>query len=212
MAEGKEKTAKGVKKQGVQKQPVEIRKDYIPRLKKIYEQKIIPGMMEKSGYTNRMDIPRLHKIVINMGIGAAKENPKLIDSAVEELALITGQRPVVTRARKAIASFKIKAGMPIGCMVTLRKNRMYEFLDRFINIALPRSRDFKGVSPKGFDGRGNYTLGIREEILFSELNIEKIEHVKGMNLTIVTSARTDEECRTLIEFFGMPFEKEKNRG
>jgi len=212
MAEGKEKTAKGVKKQGVQKQPVEIRKDYIPRLKKIYEQKIIPSMMEKSGYTNRMDIPRLHKIVINMGIGAAKENPKLIDSAVEELALITGQRPVVTRARKAIASFKIKAGMPIGCMVTLRKNRMYEFLDRFINIALPRSRDFKGVSPKGFDGRGNYTLGIREEILFSELNIEKIEHVKGMNLTIVTSARTDEECRTLIEFFGMPFEKEKNRG
>ncbi|HEY4715706.1 MAG TPA: 50S ribosomal protein L5 [bacterium] len=184
----------------------------MPRLKKIYEQKIIPSMMEKSGYTNRMDIPRLHKIVINMGIGAAKENPKLIDSAVEELALITGQRPVVTRARKAIASFKIKAGMPIGCMVTLRKNRMYEFLDRFINIALPRSRDFKGVSPKGFDGRGNYTLGIREEILFSELNIEKIEHVKGMNLTIVTSARTDEECRTLIEFFGMPFEKEKNRG
>jgi large subunit ribosomal protein L5 len=152
-----------------------------------------------------MQVPRLEKIVVNMGLGEAISNGKLIDAAVEDLSVITGQRPVVTRAKKAIANFKLRQGVPIGAMVTLRKRRMYEFLDRLVNIALPRVRDFKGVSGKSFDGRGNYTLGLREQLIFPEINYDKVEKVKGMNITIVTTARTDEEAKALLRLFGMPF-------
>ncbi len=198
-----EKVTKGKK--------VEIPKDYVPRLKKLYREQIVPYMIKKLNFKNPMRVPRLNKIVVNMGVGAAKDNPKLIDAAVNELGLITGQKPIVRRARKAIASFKLKAGVPIGCKVTLRDKIMYEFFDRLINIALPRSRDFKGVPKTGFDGRGNYTLGIKEEIIFPEVNLDKIELMKGMNITFVTTARTDEECMMLLESFGMPFEKKEKK-
>jgi len=184
---------------------------YVPRLKKLYHEKILPDLMKRLNLKNPMEVPRLSKIVVNMGVGAAKDNPKLIDAAVNELAMITGQKPSIRRARKAIASFKLRAGVPIGCAVTLRGNIMYEFLDRLINIALPRSRDFKGVPRKGFDGRGNYTLGIKEEIIFPEVNIDKIELMKGMNVSFVTTARTDEECIALLEGFGLPFEKKEKK-
>jgi len=175
------------------------------RLKELYQNDIIPKMMKDFGYKNKYQVPRLHKIVINMGVGAAKENIKLLDSAVEELALVAGQRPVVRKAKKSIAPFKLRKGMLIGCMVTLRGARMYEFFDRCVNIAFPRVRDFRGVSPNSFDGKGNYTIGITEETIFPEINYDKVEKIKGMNITIVTTANKDEESRYLLKLLGMPF-------
>ena len=175
------------------------------RLKELYKEVVIPEMTKKFGYKNPLQVPRIEKVVINMGLGAAVQNIKIIDNAVEELSAITGQRSVVTRAKRSVAAFKLRAGMPIGCMVTLRRERMYEFLDRLFNVALPRVRDFRGLNPKGFDGRGNYTIGIREQIIFPEINYDKVERIQGMNITIVTNAKTDEEAREMLKLLGMPF-------
>ena len=175
------------------------------RLQDQYKAEIVPKLKEKFGYRNVMQVPRLSKVVVNMGLGDAIENVKVIETAAAEIAIITGQKPVVTKARKSIANFKLREGVPIGVMVTLRRDRMYHFLDKLIAIALPRVRDFKGVSPKGFDGRGNYTLGIKEQIMFPEVNYDKIEKIRGMNITIVTTARTDEEGLELLRLMGMPF-------
>jgi large subunit ribosomal protein L5 len=175
------------------------------RLQDQYKAEIVPKLKEKFGYRNVMQVPRLSKVVVNMGLGDAIENVKVIETAAAEIAIITGQKPVVTKARKSIANFKLREGVPIGVMVTLRRDRMYHFLDKLIGIALPRVRDFKGVSPKGFDGRGNYTLGIKEQIMFPEVNYDKIEKIRGMNITIVTTARTDEEGLELLRLMGMPF-------
>jgi large subunit ribosomal protein L5 len=174
-------------------------------LREKYEREIIPQLMKRFGYKNIMQAPKLKRIVINMGLGEAIQNIKVLDSAVEEIGLITGQRPAITKARKSIAQFKLRKGMPIGCMVTLRKDRMYEFFNRLINIALPRVRDFRGVSGKSFDGRGNYALGIREQLTFPEIDYDKIDKVKGMNIIIVTTAKTDEEGKELLRLLGMPF-------
>lgn len=175
------------------------------RLQDQYRKEIVPRLKEKFGYRNVMRVPKLSKVVVNMGLGDAIENAKVIETAAEEIAIITGQKPVVTKARKSIANFKLREGVPIGVMVTLRRDRMYVFLDKLIAIALPRVRDFKGVSPKGFDGRGNYTLGIKEQIMFPEVNYDKIDKIRGMNITIVTTARTDEEGLELLRLMGMPF-------
>ncbi len=177
------------------------------RLKEIFTAEIAPKLMKEFQYKSVMEVPRIEKVVVNMGLGEAIQNPKILESAVEELTKMTGQRAVITRAKKSIAGFKLREGMPIGCMVTLRRERAYEFLDRLINVGLPRVRDFKGVSPKAFDGRGNYTLGIREQIIFPEIEIDKIAKVKGLNVTIVTTAKTDEESRQLLAGLGMPFRK-----
>jgi len=175
------------------------------KLKDLYQENVIPALMKRFGYQNRMEVPRLDKIVINMGLGEAIQNIKILDSAVQELSQITGQKPIITKAKKSIAQFKLRTGMPIGCMVTLRKERMYEFFSRLVNVALPRVRDFKGVSGKSFDGRGNYSLGIREQLIFPEIHYDKIEKVKGMNIIIVTTAKTDEEGKELLKLLGMPF-------
>jgi large subunit ribosomal protein L5 len=175
------------------------------RLQDQYKKEIVPRLKEKFGYRNVMRVPKLSKVVVNMGLGDAIENAKVIETAAEEIAIITGQKPVVTKARKSIANFKLREGVPIGVMVTLRRDPMYVFLDKLIAIALPRVRDFKGVSPKGFDGRGNYTLGIKEQIMFPEVNYDKIDKIRGMNITIVTTARTDEEGLELLRLMGMPF-------
>ena len=175
------------------------------RLHDQYKAEIVPKLKEKFGYRNVMQVPRLSKVVVNMGLGDAIENVKVIETAAAEIGIITGQKPVVTKARKSIANFKLREGVPIGVMVTLRRDRMYHFLDKLIAIALPRVRDFKGVSPKGFDGRGNYTLGIKEQIMFPEVNYDKIDKIRGMNITIVTTARTDEEGLELLRLMGMPF-------
>ncbi len=177
------------------------------RLFEYYRDKVVPELIKEFGYKNIMQVPRINKIVVNAGLGEAIQNQRLVDAMVNEIAQITGQRPVVTRARKSIANFKLRAGMPIGVKVTLRGDRMYEFLDRLVNIALPRVRDFRGVSPKAFDGRGNYTLGLNEQIIFPEVDYDKIEKVKGMNITIVTSAQHDEEARSLLAHLGMPFRR-----
>ncbi len=174
-------------------------------LKEVYEQECIPALQERFGYKNPMQVPRLEKIVLNMGLGEAVQNPKIIDSAVEELTLIAGQRAVVTRAKRSIAGFKLREGMPIGCRVTLRRERMYDFLAKLINIALPRVRDFRGVSRKAFDGRGNYAMGVREHIIFPEIDYDKIDKIKGLNIVITTTAGTDEEAEFLLERLGMPF-------
>ncbi|MBW2057859.1 MAG: 50S ribosomal protein L5 [Deltaproteobacteria bacterium] len=174
-------------------------------LKERYKEEVVPALLKRFAYRNVMEVPRLEKIVINMGLGEAIQNIKVLDASIAELAAITGQRPVVTKARKSIAQFKVRAGMPIGCMVTLRKDRMYYFLDRLINVALPRVRDFKGLPPDSFDGRGNYTLGLREQLIFPEVDYDKVEKAKGMNVTIVTTAETDEEARELLRMMGMPF-------
>jgi large subunit ribosomal protein L5 len=176
-----------------------------PRLFESYKAKAIPALTKQFNYKNPMQVPRLEKIVVNMGLGAAVANPKIIDTAVEELKALSGQRPVVTRAKKAIANFKLRAGIPIGAMVTLRSARMWEFLDRLVSVALPRTRDFKGVSRKAFDGKGNYTLGLREQIIFPEINYDRIDAIKGLNISIVTTAKTDEEGRALLQQLGMPF-------
>ncbi len=180
-------------------------KDYVPRTRKRYEATSVPALTKKFAYKNPMMVPRLQKVVVNMGLGAAVGNPKLIDSAVEELRAITGQQPVICRARKSIASFKLRENLPIGVMVTLRRQRMWEFVDRLIAFGLPRTRDFKGVSPRGFDGRGNYTMGLKDQIIFPEIDYDKIDATKGMNISFVTTARTDEEGRALLTELGMPF-------
>ncbi len=177
------------------------------RLKEKYFREIVPAMIKEFSYRNIMEVPKLEKAVLNIGLGEAINNIKVLDSAVEELALIGAQRPVVTRAKRSIASFKVREGMPIGCMVTLRRERMYYFLDKLFNVTLPRVRDFRGLSDKAFDGRGNYTLGIKEQIIFPEINYDKIDKVKGLNITIVTTAKTDAEGRFLLEKMGLLFRK-----
>ncbi len=177
------------------------------RLKELYKKTIVKKMMEQFGYKNKYQVPALLKVVINMGLGAAKDNPKLIDTAVVELGQITGQKPVIKKAKKSISTFKLREGVPIGVMVTLRNNIMYEFVDRLANIALPRVRDFKGISSKGFDGRGNYTMGLTEQIVFPEISYDKIDKIKGMNITFVTTAKTDKEAKTMLEWLGLPFNK-----
>lgn len=172
-----------------------------------YNNEVAKQLMEKFGYKNVMQIPKLEKIVINMGLGSGKDNPKVIKAAVDELATISGQAPVVTKAKKSVANFKVREGMSVGAKVTLRGERMYEFLDRFISISLPRVRDFRGVNPNSFDGRGNYTLGIKEQLIFPEINIDQVETVRGMDITFVTTAKTDEEARELLKLMGMPFSK-----
>jgi len=175
------------------------------RLKDKYVKEVIPALKKEFGYRNDMQVPHLEKIVINIGLGEAIQNIKALDNASSELALIAGQKPIITRARRSISNFKLRAGMPIGCSVTLRRERMFEFLDRLLNVSLPRVRDFKGVPGKSFDGRGNYSLGIREQIIFPEINYDKIEKIRGMNITIVTTAKTDEEGKALLKYLGMPF-------
>jgi large subunit ribosomal protein L5 len=179
--------------------------EYEPRLRKKYKDEIIPQLMKEFSLRNIMQVPKLDRVIINMGLGEAVQNAKLIESAVAELTAITGRKPIVTRAKKSIATFKLREGMPIGVMVTLRGEQMYDFVDRLVSIALPRTRDFKGISPKAFDGRGNYTLGIREQIVFPEINYDKIDRIKGMNVTFVTTAETDEQGRALLKSLGMPF-------
>jgi large subunit ribosomal protein L5 len=175
------------------------------RLHEIYKNDIIPKLRNDFGYDNIMQVPKILKVVVNMGLGEAIQNVKILDSATAEIAAITGQKPVVTKARKSIATFKLREGMPIGCMVTLRRDTMYEFLDRLLNVSLPRVRDFKGISGKAFDGKGNYSLGIKEQLIFPEINYDTVDKIKGMNITIVTSAKTDEEGRALLKYLGMPF-------
>ncbi len=177
------------------------------RIKEMYQNEIVPAMTAKFGYKNVMQVPKLDKIVVNMGVGEAKENAKTLDAAVKDLETITGQKVVVTKAKKSVANFKIREGMPIGCKVTLRGERMYDFADRLIDLALPRVRDFRGVSADAFDGRGNYALGIREQLIFPEIEYDKVEKVRGMEVIFVTTAETDEEARELLRLFGMPFKK-----
>jgi large subunit ribosomal protein L5 len=209
-AEAKASGGKGGKGKGAAAAAKEVAQERVKRtqparLRALYNAEIKQKLQQELGLANPMEVPRLTKITINMGLGEAVTNPKLLDSAVEELGAITGQRPVVTKAKKSIAVFKLRAGQKIGAMVTLRKDQMYEFLDRLVNFALPRVRDFKGVSPKSFDGRGNYTMGIREEIIFPEINFERLDKAKGMNITFNTTAATDDQGRALLRHFGMPF-------
>jgi large subunit ribosomal protein L5 len=178
---------------------------FMTRLKIHYEKEVVPALVREFKYRNRMEVPRMEKIVVNVGLGDAIQNIKLLDSAAQELAMIVGQRPVVTKARKSIATFKLRKGMSIGCMVTLRRERMYEFFDRLVNVALPRIRDFRGISPKSFDGRGNFSLGVKEQFIFPEIEYDKIEKVTGMNISIVTTARSDDEARELLKLMGVPF-------
>ncbi len=175
------------------------------RLKERYQTEVVPALAKEFGYTNVMAIPKLTKIVVNMGLGEATQNAKIVDTGADEIGRITGQKPVVTRAKKSIAQFKVRQGMPIGTMVTLRGTRMWEFLDRLIAVALPRVRDFRGISPRGFDGRGNYTLGLKHQLLFPEIDYMKVDKARGMNISVVTTAKTDEESRKLLQLLGMPF-------
>jgi large subunit ribosomal protein L5 len=181
--------------------------DYVPRMQVKYRQEIVPALMKQFSFGNQLEVPRLMKVTLNMGLGEAVQTPKIIEAAVEEMSQIVGQKPVVTRAKKSIATFKLRQGMPIGVAVTLRKERMWEFVDRLITLALPRVRDFRGVSTRAFDGRGNYTLGIKEQIIFPEINYDKIDKIKGMSVNFGTTARTDEHGRALLAAFGMPFRK-----
>ena len=187
--------------------PSKAKKDdgYTPRLKTDYEDRIVKAMTEKFGYKNRLEVPRLDKIVINMGVGEATQDKKKVEQAAAEMELISGQKPVITKAKTSIAQFKLREGMPIGCKVTLRRDRMYEFLDRLVTVALPRVRDFRGLNPNSFDGRGNYALGLKEQIIFPEINYDQIEKVRGMDVIITTTARTDEEARELLRLFNFPF-------
>jgi large subunit ribosomal protein L5 len=182
-----------------------------PRLKERYREEVVPALMKEFSYQNVMQVPRLQKIVVNIGLGEALQNPKALDSASEDVAAITGQKPVITRAKRSIANFKLRTGMPIGVTVTLRGDRMYELLDRMVNAALPRIRDFQGVSPDSFDGRGNYSLGIKEQVIFPELEYDKIDRIRGLQFTMVTSARSDEEGKRLLELMGMPFARREVR-
>jgi|UniRef100_A0A7C3Z9J6 large subunit ribosomal protein L5 len=202
-----EKKAEKKPEKAAEKAPKKPAEKVTSRLYEYYRQECVPRLMQEFRYKSPMQVPRLEKIVVNMGLGEAIQNIKLLDSASAELAAITGQKPVITRAKRSIAAFKLREGMPIGCMVTLRKTRMYDFFDKLVNVVLPRVRDFRGLSPKSFDGRGNYTLGIREQIIFPEIDYDKIDKIKGMNITIVTSAPTDEEGRHLLALMGLPFRK-----
>lgn len=177
------------------------------RMREFYENDVVEAMTRTFNYKNRMAVPKIEKIVVNVGLGEAKDNPKAMEAACGDIAVITGQKPVVTKAKKSVAAFKVRTGMPIGCKVTLRGRRMYSFLDRLINVALPRVRDFRGVSAESFDGRGNYTLGVREQLIFPEIEYDKIDKIRGMDIVIVTTAKTDEEARELLADFGMPFRK-----
>ena len=177
------------------------------RLKDLYKDEIVDAMIKKFGYKNIMEVPKLDKIVINMGVGEAKENAKALETAIKDMEIITGQKAVVTRAKKSVANFKIREGMPIGCKTTLRGEKMYDFMDRLVNLALPRVRDFRGVSADSFDGRGNYALGVKEQLIFPEIEYDKVEKVRGMDVIVVTTAKTDEEARELLRLFGMPFAK-----
>jgi large subunit ribosomal protein L5 len=177
------------------------------RLKEKYQQDVVPALRKEFNYQNPMQVPGVHKVVVNIGLGEVIQNAKAMDAAVGDLAAITGQRPVITRAKRSVAAFKLREGMQIGCMVTLRGDRMYQFLDKLLNVALPRLRDFQGVSPEAFDGRGNYTLGLREQLVFPEIDYDKVDKVRGMEVSIVTTARTDEEGRRLLKLMGMPFKK-----
>jgi len=179
----------------------------VSRLKTLYNDEIVDAMIKKFGYKNIMEVPKLDKIVVNIGVGEAKENAKVLESAVRDLEIITGQKPIVTKAKKSIANFKIREGMSIGCKVTLRGEKMYDFLDRLVNLALPRVRDFRGVNPNSFDGRGNYSLGIKEQLIFPEIEYDKVDKVRGMDVICVTTAKTDEEARELLRLFNMPFAK-----
>ncbi len=179
--------------------------NYTPRMKKLYDETVAKAMTERFGYKNVMEVPRIQKITLNMGVGEATQDKKKVEAAAAEMELIAGQKPVVTRAKKSIAQFKLREGMPIGCKVTLRRERMYEFLDRFITIALPRVRDFRGLNPKSFDGRGNYACGIKEQIIFPEINYDRIDKVRGMDVIVTTTANTDEDARELLRLFGFPF-------
>jgi len=178
---------------------------YTPRMKSLYDDRIVKAMTEKFGYKNAMEVPKIEKITLNMGVGDAVQDKKKVETAASEMELIAGQKPVITKAKKSIAGFKLREGMPIGCKVTLRRERMYEFLDRLITIAMPRIRDFRGVSAKSFDGRGNYALGLKEQIIFPEINYDRIDTVRGMDVIVTTTARTDEEARELLKLFGFPF-------
>lgn len=178
---------------------------YTPRMRSLYDETIVKAMTEKFGYTNALQVPRIEKITLNMGVGDAVQDKKRVDTAAAEMELIAGQKPVITKAKKSIAGFKLREGMPIGCKVTLRRERMYEFLDRLITIAMPRIRDFRGVSAKSFDGRGNYAMGLKEQIIFPEINYDRIDQVRGMDVIVTTSARTDDEARELLRLFGFPF-------
>jgi large subunit ribosomal protein L5 len=177
----------------------------MPRLKELYREQVVPALSKELGYTNVMQVPRLEKVVVNIGMGEALQNARSLDAAVQDLMTITGQKPIITRARKSIAAFKLRAGNPIGVKVTLRGDRMWDFLDRLVNVALPRQRDFRGISADAFDGRGNYSLGLREQLVFPEINYDKIDRIRGMEITIVTTARTDEEGYYLLRHLGMPF-------
>ena len=185
--------------------------DYTPRLRKDYDERIAKAMTEKFGYKNALEVPKLEKIVINMGVGEATQDKKKVEQAAAEMQLISGQKPVITKAKKSIAQFKLREGMPIGCKVTLRRDRMFEFLDRLVTIALPRVRDFRGLNPKSFDGRGNYAMGLKEQIVFPEINYDQIEKVRGMDIIITTTARTDEEARELLRLFNFPFPAEAEK-
>ncbi|TCK05129.1 50S ribosomal protein L5 [Phorcysia thermohydrogeniphila] len=180
---------------------------YVPRLKKKYQEEVVPALMKKFGYKNIMEVPKIEKIVVNMGVGEAVQNIRALENAMNDLALITGQKPSVRRAKRSEAGFKLRKGMPIGAKVTLRRDRMWDFLDRLISIALPRVRDFKGLSPKSFDGRGNYNFGLEEQTVFPEIDYDKVDKIRGMNITIVTTAETDEEAKALLELLGFPFRK-----
>jgi large subunit ribosomal protein L5 len=184
---------------------------YIPRSKKLYDDTVVKAMTERFGYKNRMEVPRIEKIVLNMGVGEATQDKKKVTSAAEEMELIAGQKPVITKAKKSIAQFKLREGMPIGVKVTLRRERMYEFLDRLVTIAMPRIRDFRGLNPKSFDGRGNYAFGIKEQLIFPEINYDRIDKVRGMDIIVTTTARTDEEARELLRLFGFPFPVEQEK-
>ncbi len=181
------------------------RSGIMTRLKDYYLKEVVPALVKEFNYKNRMEIPKLEKIVVNMGLGEAIQNIKILDSAVVELSMIVGQRPVITKAKRSIATFKLRQGMPIGCRVTLRREKMYEFFDRLVNVALPRVRDFRGISSKSFDGRGNFSVGLKEQIIFPEIDYDKIDKIKGMNIAIVTSAKTDDEARQLLKLMGLPF-------
>jgi large subunit ribosomal protein L5 len=182
---------------------------YIPRLKRDYDERIVKAMTEKFGYKNRLEVPRLEKIVLNMGVGEATQDKKRVETAAAEMELIAGQKPVITKAKKSIAQFKLREGMPIGVKVTLRRERMYEFLDRLVTIALPRVRDFRGLNPNSFDGRGNYAMGLKEQLVFPEINYDRIDKVRGMDIIVTTTANTDDEARALLRFFNFPFPQEE---
>lgn len=209
MAKSKDQTKKVKAREPKVDKSAKLPKDYTPRIRKEYLDRIVPALKKQFNYKNTMMVPKLEKIVINVGVGEASQNSKLLDGVAQEIGIIAGQKPIITRAKKSVSNFKLREGMAIGCKVTLRKTKMYEFLDRLVNISIPRIRDFRGVSDRAFDGRGNYSLGIKEQIIFPEVDYDKVDKIRGMDITFVTSADTDEEARALLAEFGMPFRKKQ---